>query len=116
MGWDENSSSEKNFLKELKNIYSYVYVPVEINSESFTKIETEEMQKIFNKSIKEEIKKSLNTTSISDINNKLDTFVNKLEEKLEGKYFYDTGDEGTKKLTTKSLTEIILEIYFKIRV
>lgn len=116
MGWDENSSSEKNFLKELKNIYSYVYVPVEINSESFTKIETEEMQKIFNKSIKEEIKKSLNTTSISDINNKLDTFVNKLEEKLEGKYFYDTGDEGTKKLTTKSLTEIILEIYFKKRV
>jgi predicted ATP-dependent endonuclease of OLD family len=116
MEWDANSSQEKIFLKELKNIYSYVYVPVEINSESFTKIETEEMQKIFNKSIKEEIKKSLYSTDIAGINNKLDTFVNQLEEKLEGKYFYDTGDEGTKKLTTRSLTEIILEIYFKKRV
>lgn len=116
MGWDANRSAEKNFLKELKNIYSYVYVPVEINSESFTKIETEEMQKIFNKSIKEEIKNSLSKTDITVINNKLDNFVNELEEKLEGKYFYDTGDEGTKKLTTKSLIEIILEIYFKKRV
>ena len=39
-----------------------------------------------------------------------------LEDKLEGNYFYDTGDEGTKKLTLNSLVDTILETYFKKRV
>lgn len=108
--------NEKKFIKELKNLYSYVYIPVEIDSESFTKIETEEMQKIFNKEIKDEIKKSLKQQGIDSINQSLNGFVEKLEEKLEEKYFYDTGDEGTKKLTQNSLMETVLEIYFKRRV
>lgn len=112
----DNKFSGKKFLKELKDIYSYVYVPVEINSENFTKIETEEMQKIFNKEIKDEIKESLKQKNIDTINAGLDKFVNNLEKKLEGKYFYDTGDEGTKKLTPKSLVDTILKIYFKKRV
>ncbi len=108
--------SEKNFLKELKDLYSYVYVPVEINSEKFTKIETKEMQKIFNKEIKNEIKKSIKQSSIDSINTNLDSFVKDLEKKLDGKYFYDTGDTGTKKLTPTSLLETVLEMYFKKRV
>jgi predicted ATP-dependent endonuclease of OLD family len=108
--------SEKNFLKELKSIYSYVYIPVEIDSEQFTKIETVEMQKIFNKEIIDEIKKTLKQKDIDTINANLDAFVKILEEKLEGNYFYDTGDESTKKLTQKSLVDTILQIYFKKRV
>jgi predicted ATP-dependent endonuclease of OLD family len=112
----EPSFSEKNFLKELKDIYSYVYIPVEINSEDFTKIETVEMQKIFDKEVISEIKKSLRPKDIEVINNRLDAFVNELEGKLEGKYYYDTGDTGTKKLTQTSLVDTILEMYFKKRV
>ena len=70
-----DSFNEKKFLKELKNIYSYVYIPVEIDSESFTKIETKEMQLIFNKEIVNEIKKSLKQGDINTINTKLDLFV-----------------------------------------
>ena len=111
-----NSFSEKNFLKELKDIYSYVYIPVEINSEDFTKIETVEMQKIFNKEVVSEIKKSLRVKDIENINTRLDSFVNELEGKMEGQYYYDTGDTGTKKLTQTSLVDTILEMYFKKRV
>jgi predicted ATP-dependent endonuclease of OLD family len=111
-----NAFSEKNFLKELKDIYSYVYIPVEINSEDFTKIETVEMQKIFNKEVVNEIKKSLRAKDIEDINARLDSFVNELEENMEGEYYYDTGDTGTKKLTQTSLVDTILEMYFKKRV
>lgn len=117
--FDEHVGSEfvkKKFLKELKDIYSYVYIPVEINSENFTKIETEEMQKIFNKKIKDEIGKSVSAQEITRINTKLDEFVSTLEKKLEGRYYYDTGDESTKQLTQKSLADTILEIYFKKRV
>ena len=39
----------KDFFIELKALYSYVYLPVELDVESFTKIETDEMQKIFDK-------------------------------------------------------------------
>lgn len=112
----DDNFSERKFLRELKDIYSYVYIPVEIDSEDFTKIETEEMQKIFNKEIKDEIKKALKKKDITTINTKLDTFVSELEKKLENKYFYDTGDTGTKKLTQTSLVDTILEIYFKKRV
>jgi predicted ATP-dependent endonuclease of OLD family len=112
----EPNFSERNFLKELKDIYSYVYIPVEINSEDFTKIETVEMQKIFNKEVVNEIKKSLRPKDIENINTRLDSFVNELEGKMEGKYYYDTGDTGTKKLTQTSLVDTILEMYFKKRV
>jgi predicted ATP-dependent endonuclease of OLD family len=112
----ESNFNEKNFLKELKDIYSYVYIPVEINSEEFTKIETVEMQKIFDKEVISEIKKSLRLRDIDIINTRLDSFVNELEGKLEGKYYYDTGDTGTKKLTQTSLVDTILEMYFKKRV
>lgn len=114
--WVGDEFLERKFLKELKELYSYVYVPVEINSESFTKIETEEMQKIFDKKIKDEIGKSLSKKEISRINANLDNFVSALEKKLGGKYYYDTGDESTKQLTQKSLIDTVLEIYFKKRV
>ncbi|PKH01097.1 hypothetical protein CXF72_18865 [Psychromonas sp. MB-3u-54] len=112
----EPNFSEKNFLKELKNLYSYVYIPVEINSEDFTKIETVEMQKIFNKEVVNEIKQSLRPKDIDNINTRLDLFVSELEGKMEGEYYYDTGDTGTKKLTQTSLVDTILEMYFKKRV
>jgi predicted ATP-dependent endonuclease of OLD family len=40
------------FHSTLKELYSYIYLPVEIEIESFTKIETSEMQKIFDKKFK----------------------------------------------------------------
>ena len=112
----EDKFDKKNFLKELKEIYSYIYVPVEIDSEKFTKIETEEMQKVFNKKIRDEIKGALKQGDINTINAKLDGFVSNIESNLDDKYFYDTGDKGMKKLTQNSLVDTILESYFKKRV
>jgi predicted ATP-dependent endonuclease of OLD family len=74
------------------------------------------MQKIFDKEVISEIKKSLRPRDIEVINTRLDSFVSELEGKLEGKYYYDTGDTGTKKLTQTSLVDTILEMYFKKRV
>lgn len=112
----EAKFSEKLFLRTIKDIYSYVYIPVEINSQEFTKIETIEMQKIFNREVKNEIKKSLRQKDIDTINTKLNGFVKELEIKLEDKYFYDTGDTGIKKLTQNSLIDTILISFFKKRV
>jgi hypothetical protein len=45
----------KDILISLKDIFSYIYIPVEIDVEKFTKIETNNMQKVFDKRIINEI-------------------------------------------------------------
>ncbi len=106
----------KTFFRELKEMYSYVYIPVEIDVENFTKIERNEMQKIFDKKIKDEIGKMIKVGNINEINNKLDEFTDEIEKILDYQYFYDTGNKGKKALTSRDLVEKILETYFQIRV
>ncbi|QQS59307.1 AAA family ATPase [Candidatus Peregrinibacteria bacterium] len=110
---------EKKFLKELKSLYSYVYLPVEINVENFTKIETEEMQKIFDKELKDEIKTALANVNLDNsdgLNKKLDKFVKEIEEILSHEYCYETGMQRNNKVTTSDLVDKILEVYFQKRI
>ena len=113
---DHLQKNYKNLLKEIRDIYSYVYIPVEIDVQDFTKIEQTEMQKIFDKEIKAEIEKMISSKDINDINDKLNAFTDEIVSILDNKYFYDTGNRGKKSLTPRDLVEKILETYFQIRV
>ncbi|WP_341508596.1 AAA family ATPase [Photobacterium damselae subsp. damselae] len=109
----------KNFLVELKSIYSYVYFPVELEVESFTKIETTEMQKIFDKHIKDEIEKALKTVNFINqggINKTLGNFVTEIEDILNNEYCYHTGQDRNNNVTKSDLVNKILEVYFQKRV
>lgn len=108
----------KNLLIELKDIYSYVYIPVELEAKSFTKIETIEMQKIFNKEIKEEIFNALENINLDrarGINQKLNEFIKQIEITLNREYFYDSDNKRNRNLTKNDLVETILEVYFQQR-
>ncbi len=108
----------KNFIKELKSLYAYVYLPVEIDIESFTKIETEEMQKIFDKALKDEIKDALRDVNLDNnwwLNQKLNNFIEEIEEKLNHEYCYDTWMLRNNKVTKWDLVDKILEVYFQKR-
>jgi predicted ATP-dependent endonuclease of OLD family len=109
----------KRFFSEIKLIYSYVYFPVELEVESFTKIETVEMQKIFDKRLKSEIEKSLkqvNLDNVGGINKTLEGFVTEIEEILNKEYCYHTGQERNNKVTKTDLVNKILEVYFQKRI
>lgn len=109
----------KRILQELKDIYSYVYLPVELEVESFTKIETDEMQKIFDKTLKDEIENALDKVKLdgSDwINKKLDAFVKEIEETLCKEYSYETGVQRGNTVTKTDLVEKIIESYFQKRI
>lgn len=109
----------KNFMVELKSLYSYIYLPVELDVESFTKIETEEMQKIFDKKLKREIDLALNNVDLDSskgINRKLENFLTQIEGILENKYSYQTGKSRNNNLTKTDLINKILEVYFQKRV
>jgi len=106
----------KSVLETIKKTYSYVYIPVEIDVEDFTKIETASMQKVFGKTLKDEIMQVLSQTDINKINTKLNDFIKELEIKLNGEYYYESISLSKKNLTPYDLFEKILEVYFKRRV
>lgn len=108
----------RTFHSVLKNLYSYIYLPVEIEIESFTKIETSEMQKIFDKKLKNEIKnalKDVNFDNAGGINRSLDTFVSEIEGILNNEYSYATGQKRNNSVTKSDLINKILEVYFQKR-
>lgn len=108
----------KKILQELKDLYSYVYLPVELEVESFTKIETNEMQKIFDKKVKNKIEEALNDidlTSNEGINKKLDAFIEDIEKVLNHKYSYKTGQSRNNNITKSDLVNKIIEAYFQKR-
>jgi predicted ATP-dependent endonuclease of OLD family len=106
------------FHSTLKELYSYIYLPVEIEIESFTKIETSEMQKIFDKKLKDEIQialKEVNFDNVGGINKSLDMFVSEIENILKKEYTYATGQKRNNSVTKSDLVNKILEVYFQKR-
>lgn len=105
-----------NLLTNLKDLYSYIYIPVEIDIEQFTKIETEDMQKVFDKKIIDEVRQALKWINIDGINIKLDSFIDEIAEILNKDYFYDTWDKSKKNITENDIVEKVLEAYFQKRI
>jgi len=109
----------RNVSINLKKLYSYVYFPVEIEVESFTKIETREMQKIFDKKLRDEIEtalRSVNFVNQGGINDSLDNFVSEIENILEHEYCYDTGQRRNNSVTKSDIVNKVIEVYFQKRI
>ena len=102
-----------NFIKEL---YSYVYFPIEIEAESFTKLETNQMQKIIGKPLKGAIRESLKNVRIKDINDRLLEFLDSIKIALDKKYEYRNATAQKKNITENDLIEKIIEAYFEKKV
>ena len=124
-GWKKEVEKEldkiewRQFLQEIKDLYSYVYLPVELEVESFTKIETDEMQKIFDKKLKNEIESALGDVNLDNaegINKKLESFISEIETTLNNEYCYKTGMLRNNTITKSDLVEKIIESYFQKRI
>ena len=109
-------SEYKKVLQEIKELYSYVYIPVELDIEKFTKLETDEMQKIFDKKLKNEITLALDDVKLDKINTKLDNFLREIESILNAEYEYKTGQQRNNTITETDLVQKILQSYFQKRV
>lgn len=111
-------SDWKKTLQMIKNMYSFVYLPVEIDIQSFTKIETEEMQKIFDKKLKDEIETALENVNLDrkdGINLKLNDFIKEISKTLNNEYKYQTGKQRNNNVTKADLINKIIEVYFEKR-
>jgi predicted ATP-dependent endonuclease of OLD family len=114
-----DSSEQRKILQELKELYAYVYIPVELDIESFTKVETDEMQKIFDKKLKDEITTALSNVKLDGadgINTKLENFLTEIVNILHDEYEYKTGQQRNNTITKTDLVQKILEAYFQKRI
>lgn len=93
--------------------YSYLYIPVETDVQTYTKLETQDMQKLMDKNIQLEIENAITEKTVKTINGHLDKFVEEIEGVLES-YKY----KGKKKdsLTMPDLVSKIIESYFSIKI
>lgn len=107
---DDELDNKLNFCKEM---YNYIYFPVEIDIQTFTKLETTHMQKLIGRKLKDEVTKSVQNVEIDDINNKLESFLNSIKESLNNKYEYKVALKQKSKITLNDLVEKILAVYFE---
>ncbi|MCF1192509.1 ATP-binding protein [Mangrovimonas sp. AS39] len=110
---EEIQSYFKGFYEYLISHYSYLYIPVETDVFTYTKLETIEMQKLMDKNIQDEIVKAIKPNTLKQINKDLDGFVKDVENILEE---YEYKGHYKNSLTMPDLVSKIIEAYFSIKV
>ncbi|UAM98742.1 ATP-binding protein [Polaribacter litorisediminis] len=103
----------KGFYDYIISHYSYLYIPVETDVFTYTKLETVEMQKLMDKNIQDEIIKAIKPGTLKQINKDLNFFVKDVESILE-EYEYKGYHKNS--LTMPDLVSKIIEAYFSIKV
>lgn len=103
----------KGFYDYLYSHYSYIYIPVETDVQTYTKLETQDMQKLMDKNIQKEIEQAIKPGTVNQINKDLDKFVKGIETVLE---VYHYKGHHKNNLTTPDLVSKIIEAYFSIKI
>lgn len=94
--------------------YEYIYIPKDIDSESFTKLEASEIQKLMGESLEQVIKERISNKTIHQINLGLTSFLKDVEDELE-EYSYRTSGERQSRLKRKDIYNLITEAFFNVR-
>jgi energy-coupling factor transporter ATP-binding protein EcfA2 len=82
------------------SLYSYIYIPVEMDISEFSFLVNSEMQKLTGKNIRNEIRKIITDAKLREMNNKLKTLVDGISHNLN-EYSYDFKSSGKKKYQWK---------------
>jgi predicted ATP-dependent endonuclease of OLD family len=101
-------------LDELKSKHEYIYIPKDIDPESFIQLETKEIQSLMGEKLNEIVEKCVPNTKIQDINTALSNFLNELSSKLQD-YAFRTPGERQVNLRKHDVNKLIIEAYFNIR-
>ncbi|WP_447885735.1 AAA family ATPase [Serratia fonticola] len=101
-------------LEFLKDEYEYIYIPKDIDPETFTKLETSEIQKLMGESLEQIIQEKIPNETIGKINSELNNFISQIEDELEI-YSYRTSGTRQQNLKRKDVYNLIIDAFFRIR-
>lgn len=99
---------------KVKEIFEYIYIPREINTETFTQLETNEIQKLMGENLYEELEKLITVANIKEINQKLNSYIENLSNDLI-EYTYRTPGQRQQNLKAQQLYNLVIQAFFNIR-
>lgn len=97
----------------IENI-TYLYIPVETNVNSFTKLEAADMQILMDKNIQNEVSVAIDDKTVKAINKNLDNFLVEIEKNLPEYKYKSTGKR--KNLTKLDIVQKTIEAYFSVKI
>ncbi len=101
-------------LDKIKASIDYIYIPKEIDSDSFTKLETKEIQSLMGESLNQIIEGLVSAEVVRDINGRLNSFLDTLSEELVS-YSYRTRTDRQQNLKKQDVYNLIVQAFFNIR-
>jgi ABC-type Na+ transport system ATPase subunit NatA len=103
-----------SLLNRIKENIEYIYIPREIDPESFTKLEKKEIQVLMGETLNQILSERVPQSQIADINNSLNEFIGNLTDELEI-YSYRTPTDRQQNLRRNDLYNLIIQAFFNIR-
>lgn len=110
-GIKQNLSS---LYSEIKDVFTYIYIPKDIEPERFVKFETEEIQRLIGSNLIDIVKKQLTKTHIDNINKELREFIENLSNSLPN-YKFKTNSSRQPNLKSKEIYDLIVHDFFSKR-
>lgn len=111
---DEELEILRPICNEIKSIIDYIYIPKDIDPESFIQLETKEIQALMGENLIEILQRIVTAAQIQTINNDLNRFIEDLSEKLD-KYSFRTPTDRQQNLRKNDIYSLIIQSFFKIR-
>ncbi len=111
---EEELNDFKPVLSVIKDIIEYIYIPREIDPESFTKLETKEIQVLMGETLNQILSDKVTSQQILEINKNLNGFLKTLEDEL-GVYSYRTPTDRQQQLRKSDVYNLIIQAFFNIR-
>lgn len=96
------------------NKLEYLYIPKEIDTELFTKLESSGTQVLMGESLHEILDRIVGESTIGDINRELSGFLEDISTKLVN-YTYRTPSDRQKRIQKKEVYNLIIQAFFNVR-
>ncbi|MGZ7459888.1 AAA family ATPase [Pseudomonas sp. Ma2-10] len=100
-----------SILQLVQEAYNYVYLPSEIDFQSYTKIEGRTIQALLGRKLDSIVRTFINTKTINDINRDLTAFLNEIAVVLDG-YEYKKPSKKQTLFNHSHFTEKVIEAFF----
>ena len=111
---DEELKGFSGLWNFIKNKFDYIYIPREIDPESFTRLETTEVQVLMGESLEKILTQRVTKKQITDINKSLNEFLDEISKELDG-YSYRTINDRQQNLRRSDVNNLIIQAFFSIR-
>lgn len=103
-----------DLFEEIKSNIQYVYIPKEIDSVEFTKLEKREIQTLMGSNLNSIIEGIFGEDKIKEINSGLNSYLDELSERL-GEYKYKLNSQKQRLIRKAEVYSLIVEAFFNIR-